>query len=376
LKLSVVILNYNVRYFLEQAIRSVQQAIASIDAEVIVIDNNSEDNSCAMVKEIFPHIQLIENKENVGFSIANNQAVAIAKGEYLCILNPDTAVPHTIFRECLTFASKTPEMGVLGVRLMDGTGNFLPESKRNVPTPKASLLKLLGLAKKKNSYYANDLTDIQTGVADILPGAFMFLKRTVYDKVKGFDEDYFMYGEDIDFSYKVLKAGYRNYYLGSSGILHYKGESPQNDSAYLKRFYGAIRIFYKKHFKTNLAMNTLVNLGIFFSKSFRRASMKRSNTRMFSPEKAVVITDNLNLLKHLSEALTLPVKSASKVILNDKDFRDTLFVFDEEYVSYNQIFTVMGQLKNRNNHFRIRPSGCNFILGSDKSDEKGTVNVF
>jgi len=376
LKLSVVILNYNVRYFLEQAICSVQQAIASFEAEIIVIDNNSEDDSCAMMKERFPTIQLIENKENVGFSIANNQAVEIAKGEFLCILNPDTAVPHTIFRDCLSFASKTPKMGVLGVRLMDGTGNFLPESKRNVPTPKASLLKLLGLRKKKNSYYANHLNDTQTGEADVLPGAFMFLKHSIYKEVKGFDEDYFMYGEDIDFSYKVLKAGYRNYYLGSSGILHYKGESPQNDSVYLKRFYGAIRIFYKKHFKTNVFMNIAVNLGIFFSRNLRKAQLNKQNSRVSPPEEAIVITDNLNLLKHLSEVLTLSVKSASKLILNDNDFRDTLFVFDEGYISYNQIFMVMGQLKNRNNHFRIRPSGCNFILGSDKSDEKGSVDVF
>lgn len=376
MKLSVVILNYNVRYFLEQAIRSTQQAIASIDAEIIVIDNNSEDDSCAMMKERFPDIELIENKENVGFSIANNQAVEIAKGEFLCILNPDTAVPHTIFRNCLSFASKTPKMGVLGVRLMDGTGNFLPESKRNVPTPKASLLKLLGLGKKKNSYYANHLSDTQTGEADILPGAFMFLKRSVYNEVDGFDEDYFMYGEDIDFSYKVLQAGYQNYYLGSCGILHYKGESPQNDLAYLKRFYGAIRIFYKKHFKTNILMNIVVDLGIFFSRNLRKARLNKRELRISLPEEAIVITDDLNLLKNLSETLTLPVKSASKVILNDNDFRDTLFVFDERYIPYNQIFMVMGQLKNRNNHFRIRPFGCNFILGSDKSDEKGSVNVF
>lgn len=376
MKLSVIILNYNVRYFLEQAIRSVQQALYSIDGEIIVIDNNSEDDSCAMVREKFPKVTLIENSENLGYSKANNLAIAQSKGEYLCILNPDTAVPHTIFTECLKFASEHPKMGALGVRLMDGTGNFLPESKRNLPTPKASLLKLMGLAKRKNSYYANHITHSQVGETDVLPGAFLLLKRSIFDEIKGFDEDYFMYGEDIDFSYKLLKAGYQNYFYGKNGILHYKGESPQHDQEYLDRFYGAMRIFYKKHFHSNALTNMAVNFVIGLSRRLRKLKMKKRRTANQPAIEAIVITDNLNLLKRLSEIVPIPLKSASKQILNDNDFRDTLFVFDEDYMSYNQIFMVMDRLKNRNNTFRIRPSSCNFIIGSDKSDEKGSVMVF
>lgn len=376
MKLSVVILNYNVRYFLEQTIKSVQQAIRSIDAEIIVIDNNSEDESCAMVKELFPRIHLIENSENVGFSKANNQAVAAAKGEYVCILNPDTAVPHNIFTDCLNVAAGLPHMGAMGVRLMDGTGNFLPESKRNLPTPKASILKLLGLAKRKNSYYANDITDWQQGEVDVLPGAFMLVKREVYTEVNGFDEDYFMYGEDIDFSYKLLAAGYRNYYYGNNGILHYKGESPQMDGAYLDRFYGAMKIFYKKHYNSNLLMNAMVQAGIAASKSLRKLKMRKADKPGPVVKEAIVITDNLNLLKALSEKIDIPVKSASKLLLNDGDLSNTMLVFDENYMSYNQIFMVMDRMKNRNNRFRIRPAGCNFIIGSDRSDEKGSVIVF
>lgn len=376
MKLSVIILNYNVRYFLEQAVRSVQQAISVMDAEIIVIDNASSDDSCAMMKELFPQIRLIENSENVGFSKANNQAVAEASGDYVCILNPDTAVPHNIFSNCFHHISEIKNLGILGVRLMDGTGNFLPESKRNIPTPKSAISKLLGARKKNNGYYANDLDDSDTGEAPILPGAFMLLKRSVFNEVGGFDEDYFMYGEDIDFSYKILQAGYKNYYLGTEGILHYKGESPQNDSAYLDRFYGAMHIFYRKHFKSNFFVNTAVHAGLRLSKIIRKISHSTTKTVTSLPSEAYVITDNLNLLKILSETLPFPLKSASKVILNDNDFKDTLFIFDEEYMSYSQIFLVMDRLKNRENQFRIRPTGCNFILGSDKSDEKGTVVVF
>ncbi len=376
MKLSVIILNYNVRYFLEQAVRSVEQAIASGEAEIIVIDNNSSDDSCAMMKELFPKIRLIENSENVGFSKANNQAVAVARGEYVCILNPDTAVPHSIFSSCFYYISEIDNMGILGVRLMDGTGNFLPESKRNIPTPKSALVKLMGGRRKNNGYYVNDLADTETGEASIIPGAFMLLKRSVYNEVGGFDEDYFMYGEDIDFSYKVLKAGYVNHYMGTEEILHYKGESPQNDSTYLNRFYGAMHIFYRKHFNSNLLMNMVVHAGLSVSKVIRKITLVKAKVRTSNPSETFVITDNLNLLKSLSETLPISLKSASKVILNDNDFKDTMFIFDEEYMSYSQIFLVMGRLKNRGNQFRIRPRGCNFILGSDQSDEKGTVVVF
>jgi GT2 family glycosyltransferase len=376
LKLSVIILNYNVRYFLEQAVKSVKSAVSSIEAEIIVIDNASSDGSCEMMEERFPELRLIRNTENVGFSKANNQAVAEAKGEYVCILNPDTAVPHSIFIHAFQYMSEIADMGILGVRLMDGTGNFLPESKRNLPTPSASVKKLLGIGKKENGYYANHLHDRESGEVPVLPGAFMLLKRSLYNEVGGFDEDYFMYGEDIDFSYKVLKAGYKNHYLGSDGILHYKGESPQNDKAYLDRFYGAMHIFYRKHFDSNFFTNTLVHMGLSTGKFLRKLSMNRSGGKIQNAKEAIIFTDNLNLLQKLAEKIEIPVKSASKAMLSSADIHDTMFVFDEEYMSFSQIFMVMDAQKNKGNSFRIRPSGCSFILGSDKSDEKGSVLLF
>jgi len=372
LKISVVILNYNVRYFLEQCILSVQSALRSLDAEIIVIDNNSSDDSCKMVREHFPKVKLIENKENVGFSRANNQAVKVAIGEYICILNPDTAVSESCFIKCLDYADLIENMGALGVYLMDGTGNFLPESKRNVPTPMVSLLKLLGFVKK---YYANNLSAEGSGEVDVLVGAFMFLKRSVYNEVGGFDEDYFMYGEDIDFSYKIAKAGYVNRYLGTVETLHYKGESTQKNAAYYDRFYGAMRIFYKKHFKPNPILDILVKFGVFGIKLIHTNGNSKSS---IFPEmdKAYVFTENLTLYRDLSEKMDIELKATSKLLIDGGDLRNCLLIFDVSYMPYSQIFAVMRKLKNRNNQFRICPLHSNFIIGSDRSDEKGTVVVF
>ena len=375
MKLSVIILNYNVRYFLEQCILSVERACNGIESEIIVADNNSQDGSCEMIKERFPHIQLVENKENVGFSKANNQAVKLAKGEYLCILNPDTAVAEDVFIKMLQFVENKENLGAVGVHLLDGTGSFLPESKRNLPTPKRSLLKLLGFVGKSN-YYANDLSEHNRGDIPVLVGAFMFLKRSVYNEVGGFDEAYFMYGEDIDLSYKITKAGYQNKYLGDVKVLHYKGESTQKDKVYYQRFYGAMRIFYRTHFARNIGANLLVRMGISLVKVFKRKSGGTEDVKTIKPQKAYVFTENFGLLKQLTETVETPLKNASKSILADTNFYDTLFIFDVDYMSYSQIFSVMSQQANKGNIFRIRPKGSSFLVGSDRSDQKGTVLVF
>jgi GT2 family glycosyltransferase len=373
LKLTVVILNYNVRFFLEQCIISVERALKGIDAEIIVVDNNSEDDSCAMVNGRFPHITLLENKENVGFSKANNQAVAIAKGEFVCILNPDAAVAEDTFSKALGFAENIEKLGALSIYLMDGTGHFLPESKRNVPTPRRALLKLLGQTKGTNGYYARHIEDRSSGEIDILAGAFMLMKRSVFNEVGGFDEDYFMYGEDIDLSYKLQKAGYKNHYFGSLCVLHYKGESTQKDGPYLDRFYGAMRIFYKKHYRSNFILSGLVSLGVAIAKVFRKRTGQNWKNMGPKTKEVLVFTESIPLLKKLSERFDIPIKSASKTALDNALFTHSLCVFDVDYVSYRQIFSVMQQRKNKQNSFRIRPPGCNFIIGSDQSDQKGGV---
>lgn len=260
MKLSVIIVNYNVKYFLEQALRSVEKAIKGIDADVWVVDNVSRDGSVAMVKEKFPWVQVIANTENVGFSKANNQAMRISSGEYVLLLNPDTIVEEDTFTKCISFMDAHPEAGALGVKMIDGTGAFLPESKRSLPTPAVSFFKVFGFSalfpKSKifGKYHLGFLDENETHEIEVLSGAFMFMRRTALDKVGLLDEDFFMYGEDIDLSYRIIKGGYKNYYFPETRIIHYKGESTKKGSLnYVKVFYQAMIIFARKHFSSQQA---------------------------------------------------------------------------------------------------------------------------
>ena len=254
MQLSVIILNYNVSYFLQQCVLSVRKALEDIDGEIIVVDNNSKDDSCTMMKRLFPDVQLIENKANLGFPKGNNIGVDKAKGKYICILNPDTVVAEDTFVKMLDFVKSKPDLGIAGCKLIDGTGNFLPECKRGVPTPWVAFTKVLGLYKVFpksslfNQYYAQHLDQNQTGKVDILVGAFMVMKRDLYLEVGGFDENCFMYSDDIDLSYSVLKKGKSNYYYHETSVIHYKGESTVRDGTYMKRFREAMQFFYQKHF--------------------------------------------------------------------------------------------------------------------------------
>lgn len=375
MKLSVIILNYNVCSFLEQCILSVQRAIANLDAEIIVVDNASVDDSAAMVKRRFPEINFIQNAENVGFSKANNQAVDIATGTYICILNPDTAVAEDTFEYAMQFAESNLNMGALGLFYMDGTGNFLPECKRNLPTPLRSLFKILGLAQGRNGYYAKQVAKEGVGSVEILAGAFMFLKRELFLKAGGFDEDYFMYGEDIDLCYRLIKLGHVNYYSGLIKVLHYKGESTIRDVNYFDRFYGAMRIFYKKHFATRKVLNLLVEWGISVTRSWKTNGKVNELEELPEPDEVWVLTEDLQLLKSLSEQYRSKVRSVALRAVDEDLVNNKMLVFDSHYLSYKQIFEVMAKQRNRQNKFRIRPPGCNFIVGSDRSDEKGEVKI-
>jgi GT2 family glycosyltransferase len=258
--LSVIIVNYNVKFFLEQCLHSVNKSFSGITGEVIVIDNNSVDGSCQMVMEKFPQTIIIANKKNLGFSKANNQGMAMAKGKYILILNPDTVVEENTFRKCLDFMETHPKAGCLGVKMIDGKGNFLPESKRSLPTPLVSFFKIFGFSslfpKSKifGRYHLGFLNNSQTHKVDILCGAFMFARKSVLDKTGYFDETFFMYGEDIDLSYRIILAGYENYYFPETTIIHYKGESTKKGSInYVMIFYKAMIIFARKHFSRRYA---------------------------------------------------------------------------------------------------------------------------
>jgi GT2 family glycosyltransferase len=253
--LSVIIVNYNVRYFLEQALLSVERAIVGMEAEVWVVDNNSVDTSVEMVRERFPWVKLIANEGNPGFSIANNQAIRESTGKHVLLLNPDTVVEEDTFTKCLTFMDDHPECGGLGARMIDGQGRFLPESKRGLPTPWVAFTKAFGLARifprspRFNHYHLGYLAEEETHEIEVLAGAFMWMRREALDKVGLLDEDFFMYGEDIDLSYRLIKGGYKNYYFPKTSIIHYKGESTKRGSLnYVRVFYQAMIIFADKHF--------------------------------------------------------------------------------------------------------------------------------
>ncbi|NET32204.1 MAG: glycosyltransferase [Cyanothece sp. SIO1E1] len=254
MKLSVIIVNYNVKYFLEQALLSVRRAGVGIEMETWVVDNNSVDESVAMVKEKFPEVKLIANTDNPGFSVANNQAIAKCVGEYILLLNPDTVVNEDTFQTCIDFMDEHPDAGGLGVRMIDGSGAFLPESKRGFPSPWVAFAKTFGLArifpksKLFNHYHLGYLDEHETHEVEVLAGAFMWLRKSVLDEIGGLDEAFFMYGEDIDLSYRIVQAGYKNYYLPTTTIIHYKGESTKKGSLnYVRTFYKAMIIFAQKH---------------------------------------------------------------------------------------------------------------------------------
>ncbi|UOG76200.1 glycosyltransferase family 2 protein [Hymenobacter tibetensis] len=273
MKLSVVIVNYNVCYFLEQALLSVRRAAEKLQhpMEVFVVDNNSVDGSVAMVRARFPEVILIENKDNPGFSKANNQALREAQGEYLLLLNPDTVVEEDTFRACCEFMDEHPNAGGLGVKMLDGQGKFLPESKRGLPTPWVAFYKIFGLAKlfpksrQFGRYHLGFLDKDQTHEVEVLSGAFMMMRHTMLEQVGLLDEDYFMYGEDIDLSYRITQGGWKNYYFPETRIIHYKGESTKRTSVnYVFVFYRAMVIFAQKHFAPKQAgmFSLLINAAI------------------------------------------------------------------------------------------------------------------
>lgn len=270
--LSVIIVNYNVEYFLDQCLDSVQKASSGLIVEIIVVDNNSIDGSMQMVSKKYPNVKTIINDQNTGFSVANNQAIQIAEGEYVLLLNPDTVVGEDTFVKCLSEMRSNENYGALGIRMIDGKGNFLPESKRGLPTPMVAFYKIFGLSrifpksKRFGQYHAGHIEETQTAKTDILSGAFMLFRKEALDKIGLLDETFFMYGEDIDISYRITQAGYENVYFADSSIIHYKGESTKKSSVnYVFVFYRAMIIFAAKHFAGDKAklFSIIINLAIY-----------------------------------------------------------------------------------------------------------------
>jgi GT2 family glycosyltransferase len=329
MKLSIVIVNYNVEYFLEQCLHSVYLACKDIEYEIFVVDNNSVDGSVKMIKEKFPQLILIENKDNRGFSKANNQAIREAKGEYILLLNPDTVVESDTFSKVINYMDGNKEAGGLGVKMIDGKGHFLPESKRGLPTPEVAFYKVFGLSKlfpksrKFGKYHLSYLNNDEIHEVDILAGAFMLMRKSVLDKVGYLDEDFFMYGEDIDLSYRIIKAGYKNIYFPETRIIHYKGESTKKSSVnYVFIFYNAMIIFAKKHFS-------------------------QKNARLFSLfiNFAIYIRASLSVLKRFFSSILLPIIDAGIIWIGFYFIKNYwshyFFSVNHEYYPKEYIFIIV-----------------------------------
>ena len=382
MQLSVIILNYNVRYFLELCVSSVQAALNGLDAEIIVIDNNSSDDSCDMMKHRFPDVKLIENKENSGFPKGNNIGVAQAQGKYICILNPDTVVAEDTFVKVLAFAERQKNLGIVGVKLIDGAGNFLPESKRGIPTPWVAFTKITALYKMFpkvewfGRYYASHLNENQTGKVDILVGAFMVMERQLYLDIGGFDEDCFMYSDDIDLSYMVLQEGKTNYYFHETTVIHYKGESTIKDGTYMKRFQEAMNFFYRKHFKVSVLFSMFMKIGIVFFSLVKMFQGKRLVQK--EKEHFVLYSKNKSLVQKTEAALH------KKVVFHDLNTEKMVFsslttesrveiLLDAKTIPFKECIAFMERLKNKRFTFKILSKNNGFLIGSDNSNERGTV---
>lgn len=380
MQLSVLILSYNVRYFLQQCLQSVQRALDGIDAEIIVVDNASADDSCAMVKEKFPSVILMENKENTGFTKGNNCGVARAIGKYLCILNPDTVVAEDTFSRLLSFIQSREKIGMVGVKLIDGSGQFLPESKRGLPTPWAVFTRFSGLYKlfpqQFGQYYALSVGENETAPIAILPGAFLFMERSVFQEANGFDEACFMYADDIDLSYRLTQLGYTHYYYPETSVIHYKGESTRKDASYRKRLNQALHFFYQKHFRTHWLFNALMKVGITLFGVLRWIEItvsRKKPTRV--PSQYYLMSSNQALHKKIETKLGKPI------FLKDKEAIDELppgseLIFDGSEISNCQVIALMERFKNRKCTFKIIPGGCSFMIGSNRKDRKGEFVIF
>jgi len=380
MQLSVIILNYNVKHFLELCIKSVQKAIEHLDAEIIVVDNASTDGSKEMMQQKFAHILYLYQTQNTGFPKGNNIGVAHAKGEYICILNPDTVVAEDTFQKLLDEYQTLDKPGILGCHLIDGAGHFLPESKRGVPTPWVAFTKVTSLyrffSKNKyfNQYYAMHLSEYQPGKVSILVGAFMLMKKSLYESVGGFDEGCFMYSDDIDLSYLSLKNGFNNYYLPQTTIIHFKGESTLKNINYMKRFKEAMQFFYKKHFKTSVFFNLLMNVGIFLF-AFKKKNEKAKPVE--KPQVYIYVGENgyvFHCLKKQFSNVEM-IQSLDENIVLNPNIR-TEFLVDADSITYKDYINFLMQKKNSHKTFKIKPQNAHFFIGSNHKNDKGEILTY
>ncbi len=385
MQLSIIIVNYNVQCFLEQCIISVIAACKNIEAEIIVVDNNSTDGSNLFFNNRFKAVQFIWLKRNLGFAKANNIGLATARGSTILFLNPDTIVAEDCFEQCLTFFHSKDKAGALGIKMIDGSGFFLKESKRGFPSLFTSFCKLSGLTALFPSsplfanYYLGHLPENQNHSVAVLSGAFMMVGKKVLDKLGGFDETFFMYAEDIDLSYRIQKAGYLNYYFAESTILHFKGESTKKETLqYINTFYGAMILFVKKHHGLFIgSMYTVVIQAVIAIKSIRAGAnrlFKKSGSKHEkkpTTSKAFVIsdTDTFKLIQQSTGQLfTAAEKIDSLKMLSSKG---NTIVLSNPPLSFKDIIQQIEQYKGQQKFF-IHAAESSCLVGSNDKNNDGT----
>ncbi len=401
MKLSVIIINYNVKYFLEQCLCSVIKACENIESEIFVIDNKSTDGSKDFFKGQFSRVHFIWNTENGGFSKANNLVLEQATGEFILFLNPDTILPEDCLQKSIAFFIEMHDAGAIGIRMIDGSGTYLKESKRGFPSPVVSVCKLSGLtALFPNSrlfahYYLGHLDQHKNQEVDVLSGAFMMIRRTVLEQTGSFDEQFFMYGEDIDLSFRIQKAGWRNYYFAESTIIHFKGESTKKDSPdYIKLFYGAMSIFVKKHyniFQAGLYI-LLIRLAIkikltFFVIKKQLQSPQQFNNKSAAKERCFIIADEkeFSIIQSILQKNNIELDvigrtdsinstdivgniSQLPTLINHQGVKELIFSINT--VSSKETIALM-ELLPAGLHFRFHFAETNSIVGSNNKASSG-----
>lgn len=401
MQLSIIIVNYNVKYFLEQCLCAVQKACEGIKAEIFVVDNHSTDGSREYLVPKFPQVIFKWHNTNEGFAKASNSVINEAKGERILFLNPDTVIPEDCLSKCLHFFDTQPHCGAVGVPMINGAGNFLKESKRCLPSPLASFFKLVGLVKMFPTsklfagYYAGHLPQNKTNEVDALAGAFMMLSKEAVEKTNGFDENFFMYGEDIDLSYRIQKAGLKNYYFAETTILHFKGESTQKLSGiYIKHFYGAMKLFVLKHYTHQKATLVFMLMAIFLSKAL--ASLRMFLMHLFIHNKNPVAPQHtaaacsqkeFNELIHLLKYASPKIIICGRLAVNENDAATCIgsienpkqalikhkidqVVFCEGCLTFKDIIAQLPHFPKKINCL-FHAAGSGSIVGGGKKNVKG-----
>lgn len=389
MQLSIIIVNYNVKYFLEHCLHSVIKACAFINAEILVVDNNSTDGSEEYLSPKFPDVQFYWNKTNPGFAKANNSLLSVAKGEYILFLNPDTILPEDCFTKCIHFFDMHKECGALGVKMIDGSGIFLRESKRGLPTASAGFFKMSRLIKFFPSskifarYYAGHLPDDKNNITEVLAGAYMMLSKKAVQITKGFDEDFFMYGEDVDLSYRISQSGMHNYYFANTVIIHFKGESTQKKSAtYNKYFYEAMKRFVAKHYSSTSPKYYFMQWGISFGKCLallkqKCASATKYRAAFLSAHVIVYGTaaDKTAVKKIINknDSVAVTIQNINNVITGDdlaatiKKYKAASVIFCEGLLSYKEIIIQLQILPHSCNAFFFFTNAQSIICSGNKN---------